>query len=363
MNTDPLPSPPRRTGRVAAVARPARWAAIFLALILVGLLGRVLVRGGALRTIEPRPLAGCERIEGVVGAEDVTVNRDRGWAYVSSFDRRAAMREEKPRGRIYRLSIATSSVTEMKDDLPGGFSPHGLSLFVDPRGAETLMVVDHEGGHAIRIFDVVGERLVLRRTVQGELLVSPNDVHAVDADRFYATNDHGFGLGPMRLAEDLLPLSRGTVVAFDGDGLEVAFAGTNYANGVQSSADGRRLFVSESVGQRLLVLSRQGMALRLERALDLGTGLDNIERDEQGRLWIGAHPKLLAFMGHAEDPASSSPSQVLRVTLVDGAPTIEEVYLDDGAQLSGGAVAAVSEDRMLLGPVFAPYMLSCPRPP
>jgi len=40
----------------------------------------VLVRGGLFRSITSRPAPGCTPIEGAVGAEDITVNRAKGWA-------------------------------------------------------------------------------------------------------------------------------------------------------------------------------------------------------------------------------------------------------------------------------------------
>ncbi|CAN0498899.1 unnamed protein product, partial [Laminaria digitata] len=43
-------------------------------------------------------------------------------------------------------------------------------------------------------------------------------------------------------------------------------------------------------------------------------------------------------------------------------PVVDGVYLNDGALMSGGAVAAVYKDRMVLGPVFEGHMLSCTRP-
>ena len=93
---------------------------------------------------------------------------------------------------------------------------------------------------------------------------------------------------------------------------------------------------------------------------DLETGVDNIELDAGGRLYIAAHPKLLTFVKHAKDAAFLSPSQVLRLEARSGGGyRVDEIYLDSGAEISGSSVAAVSGKRMLIGAVFDPKFLDC----
>jgi arylesterase/paraoxonase len=88
--------------------------------------------------------------------------------------------------------------------------------------------------------------------------------------------------------------------------------------------------------------------------------VDNIETDRSGALWIGAHPKLLTFVGHAKDRSKVAPSQVLRLTpKAAGGYDIEEVYLNQGEELAASSVAAVSNMRLLIGAVFDPKFLDC----
>lgn len=328
-----------------------------LAVILSAIIVRAVLSAGTFVEIEPHGPK-CVRIEGVVGTEDITVRRDKGWAYLSSMDRRARMRGEPLNGHIYRLSVATSTLTELVHDLNGGLQPHGISLFVDDSGQETLMVVNHASGHSIEIFDVRGSKLEHRKTVRSDLLINPNDVHAVDSERFFTTNDHSFGPGFMRVVEDFSQLARGTLIAYDGEKASVVFEGLAYGNGVQGSLDGKSIYVSDTLGHKLRIFDREGMQLKLRDTIKTGTGLDNIEIDDAGRLWIGAHPKLLNFAGHAGSAESRSPSQILRIDL-SAEPVIEEIYLNDGDPLSGSAVGAVWQDHLLIGPVFEPFILDC----
>ena len=73
----------------------------------------------------------------------------------------------------------------------------------------------------------------------------------------------------------------------------------------------------------------------------------------EGNLWAGAHPKMLAFLGHAQSPAKRSPSQVLRIGLGDpNAPIVETRYLNLGDPLSGSSVAVFYKGMILVGGVF-----------
>ncbi len=92
----------------------------------------------------------------------------------------------------------------------------------------------------------------------------------------------------------------------------------------------------------------------------MGTGVDNIEMDSDGGLWIGAHPQLLKFMQHAKDPAKLSPSQVLHLSpRAVGEYDIREVYLNMGEEISAASVAAVYKNCMLVRAVFDPKFLDC----
>ena len=100
--------------------------------------------------------------------------------------------------------------------------------------------------------------------------------------------------------------------------------------------------------------------ISLKETIALHTGLDNVELDVAGRLYIAAHPKLLTYVKHAKDAAYLSPSQVLRLQARSGSGyRVDEIYLDSGAEISGASVAAVSGSRMLIGSVFDPKFLDC----
>ncbi len=214
------------------------------------------------------------------------------------------------------------------------------------------------------LFDVAADgSLTLVRSVVDPLLVSPNDVVAVGPDSFYATNDHGTGNQTKAMLDDVLLNVNANVVYYDGKTMSVAATGLSFANGINKSADGKTIYVAESLGLSLHLYARDEAtgALAMRDSTQLGTGLDNIDVQEDGALLIAAHPKITSYIAHARDATKLSPSQVLRVEfdpkgMGGKAGTI---YLNLGTEVSGATVAAGYRDLMLIGNSLDPNILVC----
>ena len=362
---------------------------VILSLIIVGAcLGGIRVfgtlkDGGVFATIETDHDLSCTQVLGVPGPEDLVIDRASGVIFVSSHDRRAegvfAGAENDVRGGIYAYDLARPSegfveLTALEEGAagPSDFRPHGLSLYTAPDGNKTLMVINHPFGaeSTVEIYDVIdpaGEavpgdfpRLAHRVTVTGSSLISPNDLVAVDAVRFYATNDHGLRHPTARMLEDYLRLNMGSVVYFDGETFSTVLDGLTYANGIEVGAAGDKIFVAETTDNRLSALSvaPETGHLVLEREWDLEFGVDNIDRAADGSLWVGGHPKILDFAAHAEDPRVMSPGQVVRIDPgSSGDPAT--LFQTDGDILSGLSVAAEYDGKIVMGQVFGDGLLVC----
>jgi arylesterase/paraoxonase len=338
-----------------------------LVLCLVALVGwavfDLLRDAGTFVTIEPHFDGRCRPVSGMPGPEDVTIHPESGIAFVSSSDRRARRAGKPTRGAIYALDLEADDPepTELTRDFDAAFEPHGISLFRDRDGSASLFVVSHPGErHVVEIFDVVEGALVHRETVRGELLRSPNDVFAVGRRQFYVTNDHRHPPGIQRTLEDFLRRAISDVVFFDGEAFRVVADGIAYPNGITGDASGTEVFVASTTGRAVLRYERDATGeLTLRERFFAGTGVDNLETADDGTIWIGAHPKLLAFLANARDPESLSPSQVL--SLDPGTGTFEEVLESDGADLSTSSAAAVLRSRLVVGSVFESHVLVCER--
>ncbi len=320
---------------------------------------------GQFKTLEPHFAGSCTVVPGIPGAEDITIHPRTGVAYITAADRRSVLAGGNGRGGIYAYDLKADS-PQLRNLTPSAdedFHPHGLSLYLGDDGRDVLYVVNHAGGrHTIEVFDLVGDGLSHRGTLSDPLLVSPNDLVAVGRDRLYVTNDHANPPGFARQLEDYLQRSISTVVYYDGERFVEVASGLRYPNGINVSGDGETLYVASTTGGSVFVfrIEPESAALEQRGEIEIGSGVDNIEVDRKGDLWIGAHPKLLTFVQHTGDASRIAPSQVIRVAAPGSdAPLVEEVLLSLGEDLSGSSVAAVQGDRLLVGSVMDDGILDC----
>lgn len=341
---------------------------VFVVLLLAGaaLVLKTYRDAGEFKTINAHFEGTSALVSGVLSSEDITIHPRTGMAFISSDDRRPWFHGEEGRqGAIYGYDLASPSprLVNLTMDFKKDFHPHGIGLYVDKNGKSSLFVVNHSGkGHFIEILDFDGEKLSHRASVSGDLMSSPNDVLPVAPRKFYVTNDHGNSSTFGKAVEDYLQLARAYVLYYDGNTFRKVANGLKYANGINMGKDGKTVYVASTTGHGIYLYDRNpgNGSLVLKRAINLGTGPDNIEVDGKGRLWIGAHPKLLTFVKYAKDPSHRSPSQVLRVTLhAGGNDLVKEVYLSTGDPLSGSSVAAYFNGTLLIGSVFDPHFLVC----
>lgn len=317
--------------------------------------------------------ADCRAIPAPPGPEDIVIDHERGLAFVSAYDRRAVMAGGEGaaavRGGIYVMDLkaleAEWAVRPVTANEPADFRPHGISLYIGTDGARRLFAINHPaaGGHAVEIFDVAEDGALSHvKTVRDPLLVSPNDLVAVGPDLFYAANDHGSAGAFGQMLSDVLLLRNANIVYYDGASMRIAGDRLSFPNGIGVSADGKTIYVAETIGAALHVYSRNAGTgeLTARDYARLGVGLDNIDVEPDGALLIAGHPKMMAFLAHARDPRKLSPSQVIRVEPAEaGGGKAGTIYLNLGEELSGSSVAAGYGDRMLIGNVFDPKILVC----
>lgn len=351
--------------------RSRRWPKILggLLLLLAGLVGKTLRDAGAFRRISPHFAGTCREIRGVVGPEDVVVHPRTRIAYVAGYDRRAAERGQATPGAIWSwpLDRPDSAPRNLTPGAGTEFQPHGLGLWLAPEGRrDRLFVVNHPAPgsgkppHVVEAFEIDGDALVpVAAWSDPDLLVMPNDVAPVGPDRFYLTNTHVNPKGRAQDVETLLRLPRAKVLYFDGNGFRPVREGELMPNGVAASADGRRVWIASTTGLEVKEHERDPSSgdLRYVRSFFVGTGVDNIDVDADGDLWIGSHPKLLAVPPMVTDPAAKSPSQVVRLRPSTG--EVEEVFLDDGSRMSGSSVGVRVGDRLIVGQIFGDFFLDC----
>ncbi len=348
---------------------------------------------GELSALEPGFLGRCQQVGGLLGPEDLTIHPTTGVAFISAYDRRAEALGQPVRGAIYSYSPgSTGSLRELTGDFEGELRPHGISLYLNPKRAgwlrsrsgpepkDRLFVVNHaEGRHSIEIFAIDRRRLEHLETVRDPAFVSPSDIVAVGPRSFYVANDSG--TQPDEWAwylENLWRFPFSNVVYFDGESAREVASRIAKASGIAKSADGKRIYVTALMGRKIHAYERDPDTgdFVASDIIPLPTNPDNIELDDRGDLWVGAHPKLVSLVRHVVfgedpmpiriggvnllDPASLAPSQVVRVQRdPKGAYEITEIYVDDGREISAASVAGRRLRRLLIGSLTDSHFLDC----
>jgi arylesterase/paraoxonase len=316
---------------------------------------------GAFKTVTNQFAGTTQVFEGIAGVEDIDIDYTTGIAFLSSDDRWAKTLNHHPvKGGIYAMNLNDTvptpvSLTANFDQTD--FHPHGISFYQTPEGKKLLFVVNHrDSGNFIEIFQYRNDTLQHLERITDSLMISPNDVVGVGERQFYFTNDHAERPGTLRSLKDLATIGTGNVGYYNGERVVItSVEGIKYANGINASADGAQVYLAATTDRMVLVFNRDQAtgALTLTKEIDTGTGVDNIDIDESGNLWVGCHPQLLKFLSHAKDASKLSPSEVIKLTPQPNGSYIQTtVYMNDGAELSASSVAAVYRNKLLIGPVF-----------
>ncbi len=297
----------------------------------------------------------------IPGAEDIVVSQQDSFAIISSTKRLSLPKTKEEFGGLYFLDLKNKDYKPipLTKDFKKPFAPHGISM-LKTDSTYTILAVNHtKNGHTIEVFELNEKRLSHIKTVHHPSMVSPNDVVILDKNRFYFTNDHKYTTGIGRLLEDYGGLSVSDVMYFDGKNYTKVAKGIAYANGINIDKKRHLLFVASPRKFLIKVFKmNDDNSLEFIEDIDCKTGVDNIEFDVDGNLWVGAHPDLLHFDAYANGKKSTSPSEIIKINYTSkGNYTVKQIYMEDGSKMSASTVAATFGDLILVGNVMDTHFL------
>lgn len=326
---------------------------LFLIIVFVA---NVFISTGYFRTIEHKFDGEIVKKFELPGAEDITVSLKDSFAIVSSTDRGNYPPKKEQLGGLYFMELKSGkfNLKHLTSSLTKSFAPHGISM---KRKDSTykIMAINHTTQeHSIEVFTLNGEKLTLEKSLTDASMISPNDVVMIDENHFYFTNDHGNTKGLGRFLEDYAGLSRSNVVYFDGENYIEVASGIAYANGINFDPKRNLIFVASTRKFLIKVYSRNNDGtLEFIEDINCGTGVDNIEFDTEGNLWVGAHPNLLRFAAYAKGKEKTSPSEIIKIDYRNKNDySVETVYMEDGSEMSASTVAAPFGNLLLTGNVM-----------
>jgi len=329
--------------------------------ILLLYVGYVMVSTGYFRTIKNSFDGKVVKKIKITGAEDITIIPETDFALVSASPRKKDITEQEKLGGLYLVDLNSDAyhVKKLTADLDFPFAPHGISTYkLD--STYSVMAVNHtQKGHSLEVFNLKNTLLTHQRTITDAAIMSPNDVVMIDESRFYFTNDHKYEEGVGRLLEDYVGIGLSNVIYFDGAEYTEVATGIGYANGINYDSKRALLFVASPRDFKVKVYdTNKDGSLNFIEDIDCDTGVDNIEFDQEGNLWIGAHPNLLAFSSYAGGGNEISPSELIKIEYRGTNDyTIEKIYVNDGSEMSGSTVATPYQDIILTGSVMDSHFL------
>ena len=335
--------------------------ALLASLVIVILIcagGAIFLYSAVNRDIDEHFAGQCTEFDLDGSGEDMQMDAERGFLYLSVFDRGAAARGEAAGpGSIQRIDLnaATLQAENALLSEPELMHPHGISLHVDAAGGRHFFMINHPddrdtGQESIeRFVEESPGYYVHKESFSSPLITRANDLVATGPRQFYVAQDTGQGTGQTVT----------NLVYFDGENYSVVADDIESGGGINVSADNSTLYIAETNGKAVRVATRNSDgSIETAARIDVGTSPDNINVAEDGLLIVGAHSNLIALVMHFI-VGSDAPSQVLRVDTSTNPPAVEEIYLNAGEQISAGSGAIQFGNRLLIGSITDKKILVC----
>ena len=323
--------------------------------------------GGAFRSVQSGFSGRCRAVALGGSSEHLQLDRERGLAYLSFLDRDSIARGGAVNGTVMLLdlNLADPAPRAAMTFDPGNFRPQALSLFKRDQEAARLFVISQhpDGSYRVEIAEQGSSGgFFPKEAIRDPAFIHPSAIAATGVRQFYLANVDTDSGAWARARETVFRSGSATLVYFDGARARVEASGLDRIGGLATSPDASRLYVAETLARALRIYQRNPAndALVLEEIVDLDTAPAGLDVDEDGVVWIAAHPRLIRFNSHLHDPARISPTQVLRFDpRQTGEARLTQVYLNAGDEISGGTVAARWRDEFLIGALFDEKVLIC----
>jgi hypothetical protein len=369
-------------------ARPRRLGRAVAMLVIVALASaavRILWSNGIFSSVTPGFAGSCKIAGHVPGVQDAEIAN--GMVFLSV----ASARGPSPADGIYALPLSGGGGLRKLSGAPANFHPRGIGLYRTPDGKGLfLMAVNRRSGASARAgatdkgasaragatdknvrfsidsFEVTNPAtdpaLVAEGTIEGGLLINPQDVAMSGPGSFYVANGTA-GKNPlMHVPQTYGLLPGGNVLYFNGMIFTQVADGLYGTRSLLLTRDGSHLVVGGLLSRSLTTFSRDFFngALTEADTLILPAGPEKLSLDAQGELWAAGHAKLPEWRAFTTDPAKRASSQIFRVSLSGGVPQVAtQVYGNAGQEIAGASIAVSAGRRLLIGSSLDDKLLDC----
>jgi arylesterase/paraoxonase len=344
---------PRRLGRALAM----------LAIVaLVSASVRGVWSNGVFSSVSTGFLGTCKVAATVPGVQDMEAAN--GMVFVSVGNARGPAASDG----IYALALSGGALRKLSG-APADFHPRGIGLYRTPDGKGLfLMAVNRRdnGRFSVDGFEVTNPGtapvLVAEGTIEGGLLVNPQDVAVASPGTFYVANGTA-GKNPLvHIPQTYGIIPGGNVLYFNGMTFSEAADGLYGTRSLVLTQGGTHLVVGGLLSRSLTTFTREPFTNALTEAgtMTMPAGPERLSVDGQGSLWAAGHANLMDWRAFNADPAKRSSSQLFRVTLLNGVPQeAQQVYGNAGSEIAGASVAVSAGHRLLIGSSLDGKLLDC----
>ena len=308
----------------------------------------------------------CAPVSGIAGPRDMQIDPSSGDVYVSSFADRRLLPSTQKRGAIHIVNLNDpldpANWRDRTHGKPTLFQPEGLYFF--DKNGDRLVFVVNKATNSIELFQKndAGD-LDHINTFSERRLTDPVDVVATSPTSFYVTDNElpqrqSF-IGRLRF---FTQYPSGKIYHFNGVSWRVAADGLRFANGVNASGSGNKIYAAETSGGAIQLFDRDPAngSLSLDRSIELKTSPETIDIDQNGALWVASMPQPFRYAGHFEDATKRVPSRVHQISFLSAdEERVEQVFSDQGASISASATASKLGNKLVIGAMLENKYLLC----
>ena len=292
------------------------------------------------------------------GTEDLTVSQQGEFVLISATKRGVQYPDADHQDGLYFMDLQEEGARPklISGNFKKAFHPHGIDMVRLDSSRHRLFVINHvDEVNSVEVFTLHNrDSLVFEETLTDEQMFSPNDIVALGDREFYFTNDKNASSTWGKFQENYLGKAACKITHYNGQEYRTVADGLAYANGINYDAERELMYIASSRGFSVNVYHRESNGdLTLLKSIPCDTGVDNIELDTNGDLWIGCHPNLMAFKSYSQGKKAKAPSEIIRLVYKqDGSHILESFFVDDGTNISASSTAAVFQNKVIVGNVM-----------
>jgi hypothetical protein len=239
---------------------------------------------------------------------------------------------------------------------PEKFAAHGLHLSQNDKGTLTLLAVNHTSREAIEWFEIWEEESRFKAEWRGCVVADNglwlNDVVKMPGDGFVAT--HMIGKDQSATLIDIEPnssIKTGFVVEWSNNQGWRQIPGTegSLPNGIQSSPDGKILYVSHYTGNQVVAVEKES-GTRLW-TVKVNGAPDNLSITPDEQLLVATHqvPLKAIFEECAQQAIEFCPLRfaVQKIDILSG--DVHTIHESEDSPFGGATVAVQVKDDIFMG--------------